>query len=124
MKFPKNTWNQLKNLTVEQIISALEKDGWEKCKSPTARIPYRKVFADTGDVKRVEIHFHPKKTYGPKLLMGLLNDIWVVRKRHATSETCKEALQEVLKSYYKTRFLCNFDMKGVVTFRYNSLIFT
>lgn len=80
MKFPKNIWNQLKNLTVEQIINALEKDGWEKSKSPTARIPYRKVFVETGEIKRVVIHFHPKKTYGSKLLMGLLNDIgWSVK---------------------------------------------
>ena len=75
MKFPKSTWNQLKNLTVEQIIKALEKDGWEKVKSPNATIPYRKFFPELGKPRRIVIHYHPKKTYGPKFIMGLLHEI-------------------------------------------------
>ena len=30
MNYSKNVWNQIKNITVEQLIGALKKDGWEK----------------------------------------------------------------------------------------------
>lgn len=79
MSYQKNVWNQLKNITVEELMNALRKDGWEKEDSSGARIPYRKAM-DNGEVKRVVIHYHPKKTYkSAKVLRGLLNDIgWSV----------------------------------------------
>lgn len=78
MNYPQNVWDQLKNTTVEKLMKALEKDDWEEDNPASARIPYRKVM-DNGEVRRVVIHYHPKKTYGPKLLKGLLKDIgWSV----------------------------------------------
>jgi predicted RNA binding protein YcfA (HicA-like mRNA interferase family) len=53
------------------LISALKKDRWvlePNCKG--AIQVYRNHAGE-----RVSIHFHPKKTYGPKLLKGLLEDI-------------------------------------------------
>lgn len=74
MNYPSNVWNQLKNITVEKLMKTLEKDGWERDNPTGARIPYRKIM-DSGEVKRVVIHRHPGKTYGPGLLKGLLRDI-------------------------------------------------
>jgi predicted RNA binding protein YcfA (HicA-like mRNA interferase family) len=58
MSFAPHVWAQLKNLTCDEIIAALKKE----------RI-YRKP------PNRVSIHYHPQKTYGPKMLKGLLDDI-------------------------------------------------
>ena len=75
MNYSKNVWNQIKNITVEQLIGALKKDGWEKDNSSGARIPYIKRGKDNKVLNRVVIHYHPKKTYGEGLLKGLLNQI-------------------------------------------------
>lgn len=69
MSFAPHIWNQLKNLTADDLISGLLKDGWIADKSVGAVHPYRKGAA------RVTIHYHPQKTYGPKLLKQLLQDI-------------------------------------------------
>ena len=74
MDYPQNVWNQLKSITVKKLMDALEKDGWEKGGNKSARIPYRKV-EENGDVNRIVIHYHPQKTYGAKLLKGLLGQI-------------------------------------------------
>ena len=74
MSYSKNVWSQLKNTTAQDIQKALTKDGWSAEKSVGAIQAYRKEF-DDGAVKRVTIHVHPKKTYGAKLLQGLLTDI-------------------------------------------------
>jgi predicted RNA binding protein YcfA (HicA-like mRNA interferase family) len=74
MNFQKNIWTQLKNKTVEEIISALEKDGWfqDTCSGAV------RVYLSP-ERKRVTIHYHPKKTYKQSLLKALLNDIgWSV----------------------------------------------
>ena len=70
MSLDKATWDQLKNLTADRLIKALLMDGWEE--EPTRGAP--RVFYK-GSSHRVVIHYHPKKTYGPKCLKGLLNDI-------------------------------------------------
>lgn len=70
MQYPANIWDQLKNLTPDRIIKALEKDGWKKDISKGAILVYR-----SKDGRRITIHYHPIKTYGPKLLKGLLVDI-------------------------------------------------
>ena len=70
MSYPAHVWKQLKNKTCDDIISALIKDGWVKDISMGAEQIYRK-----GAGKRVSIHYHSQKTYGPNLLKGLLNDI-------------------------------------------------
>jgi predicted RNA binding protein YcfA (HicA-like mRNA interferase family) len=71
MAFSASVWSQLKNITADDLISALEKSGWKLEPGCTGAIQmYRNA-----DGERVGIHYHPKKTYGPKLLQGLLNDI-------------------------------------------------
>jgi predicted RNA binding protein YcfA (HicA-like mRNA interferase family) len=70
VSFSPNVWNQLKNLTCVEIVSALTKDGWERDITTGAVQVYRKP-----NTNRIAIHYHPKKTYGAKLLKGLLDDI-------------------------------------------------
>jgi predicted RNA binding protein YcfA (HicA-like mRNA interferase family) len=73
MAFAPNVWNQLKNLTADNLISALERDGWEQDPaSKGATIGYIKRASPN---QRIVIHYHPKKTYGPKLLKALIADI-------------------------------------------------
>lgn len=73
MSYPQNVWNQLKNTTADKLMNALKKDSWEREDSTGARISYRKAMGN-GEVRRIVIHYHPRKTYGPKLLKGLLSD--------------------------------------------------
>lgn len=68
--FPKTTWDQLRSVTADNFIRALEKDGWnEDKKGKTAVRGFKK------DGRRVAIHYHPGKTFGSKLLRGLLKDV-------------------------------------------------
>jgi predicted RNA binding protein YcfA (HicA-like mRNA interferase family) len=73
LNYPPDIWGQLKNLKCEDLISALERDGWVRdavCK--TEQI-YRHR-----DGRKVSIHYHPGKTYGQGLLKGLLKDTgWI-----------------------------------------------
>jgi predicted RNA binding protein YcfA (HicA-like mRNA interferase family) len=73
MAYAKNVWNQLKNLTADGIISALLADGWEK--DPSSKGAIIGYLKRGSSIQRVTIHYHPQKTYGPKLLKDLLNDI-------------------------------------------------
>ena len=75
MDIPPDVWNQLKNVTVERFTKALEKDGWEKDPKRSATIPYIKKDDSGKVVNRVVIHFYPKKTFGKKLLTGLITQI-------------------------------------------------
>jgi predicted RNA binding protein YcfA (HicA-like mRNA interferase family) len=71
MAFSASVWGQLKNKTADELIAALERDGWKlepDCKG--AIQVYRHA-----DTRRVGIHYHPKKTFGAGLLKGLLSDI-------------------------------------------------
>lgn len=70
MRYSKNCWLQLKNLTADDLISALERDGWKRDLCKGAFIP----FIDPATRRRVIIHYHPQKTYGAGLLKGLLDD--------------------------------------------------
>ncbi len=70
MKFPKHIWNQLKNKSPKDLISALEKDGAVPDITRGAIQVYRYP-----DGRRVTIHYHPGRTYGPKLLKALIDDI-------------------------------------------------
>lgn len=70
MKYSRQVWDQLKNITADELIKALEKSGWvEDESSQNIRVYIHP------DKRRVAIHYHPKKTYGPKLLKALLEDI-------------------------------------------------
>jgi len=74
MKFQPHIWGQLKNLTADALCVALEKDGWTCDVTRGAKRVYRHY-----DGRRVAIHYHPGKTFGPKLLKALLADIgWSV----------------------------------------------
>jgi predicted RNA binding protein YcfA (HicA-like mRNA interferase family) len=70
MGFSKQIWDQLKNKSVDDIISALKKD--------RAILDTTKGSAQVylySDGKRIAIHYHPHKTYGPALLKALIEDI-------------------------------------------------
>ena len=64
--YSKQTWDQLKNITIQELQSALLKDGWKPIRSKGARVSYRR------DTRVVTLHVHPKKTMGPSLLRHLL----------------------------------------------------
>jgi len=70
MKLRRHVWQQLKSITCEKLIAALKKDGWEQDTSRGAILVF---ISQRG--KRVTIHYHPGKTYGEKLLKGLIKDI-------------------------------------------------
>ena len=70
MNFSKGAWNQLKGITAQQLVKALLKDGWEREETVGATQGFRHP-----EGRRIVIHVHPKKTYGPGLLKGLLADI-------------------------------------------------
>lgn len=70
MSYSKHTWNQLKNTTADDLVRALVKDGWVREPTKSAVHVYRK-----GPDQRITIHYHARKTYGPGLLKGLLDDI-------------------------------------------------
>ena len=72
MAFSGNVWNQLKNLTADDLIGALERDGWQHDTGRGAILVYIKSGSPN---KRITVHYHPRKTYGPKLLKNLLADI-------------------------------------------------
>jgi len=73
MAFPPNVWSQLKNLTAKEIIDALTKDGWQQ--DPASKGAILAYIKKGPPNKRITIHYHPKKTYGAKLLTSLLEDI-------------------------------------------------
>jgi predicted RNA binding protein YcfA (HicA-like mRNA interferase family) len=73
MAFPQHVWQQLKSTTADEIIAALKRDGYKQDPaSADATIAYIKIGTPN---KRVVIHYHPRKTYGPKLLKALLDEI-------------------------------------------------
>jgi len=71
MNYSKNTWDQLKNKTADDLISALSKDGFVlDVKLRTERI-YRH-----NDGRKISIHYHKSsQCYGKGLMKGLLQDI-------------------------------------------------
>lgn len=72
MAFDKSIWDQLKNTTASRLIQALLADNWEE--EATRGAP-RAFVKNDGSGKRIVIHFHSQKTYGPRMLKGLLADI-------------------------------------------------
>jgi predicted RNA binding protein YcfA (HicA-like mRNA interferase family) len=74
LNYPSHVWDQLKNKTCDDLISALKNDGWKLDAVCQKEQIYRHP-----DGRRVSIHYHPQKTYGPKLLKALLEDTgWTV----------------------------------------------
>jgi predicted RNA binding protein YcfA (HicA-like mRNA interferase family) len=73
MAFAPHIWNQLKSLTADELIAALKRDGYAQDPAGSgATIAFIKAGNPS---QRVVIHYHPRKTYGPKLLKALLTDI-------------------------------------------------
>jgi predicted RNA binding protein YcfA (HicA-like mRNA interferase family) len=70
MDFSKQVWDQLKNKSAKELISALKKDGAILDTTKGAAQVY--LYPDG---RRIAIHFHPQKTYGPKLMKTLIDDI-------------------------------------------------
>jgi predicted RNA binding protein YcfA (HicA-like mRNA interferase family) len=71
MAFSASTWDQIRNKTADDIVAALKRDGWILEPNCSGAIQvYRHP-----DSRRVGIHYHPHKTYGAKLLKGLISDI-------------------------------------------------
>lgn len=73
MAFARNVWDQLKNTTADDLIKALEKDGWARDGGRGAKMGFFKSVG--GQRLRVVIHYHPSKTFGSRLLQGLIDDI-------------------------------------------------
>jgi predicted RNA binding protein YcfA (HicA-like mRNA interferase family) len=74
MSLPSHVWEQLKGISVDELVRALERDGW-MCDVTMGSIRiYRNASGG-----RVSIHYHPGKTFGSKLLHALLDDVgWTV----------------------------------------------
>ena len=71
MKLSKSTWDQLKNKTSNDIISALLKDGF----LPDEKVRTERVYRHP-DGRRVSIHYHEgSKGYYAGLLKSLLEAI-------------------------------------------------
>lgn len=70
MNWTKQTWDQVKNTTADELKSALEKDGWAYDETRGAILVYRHP-----DGRRATVHYHPNKTYGANLLKALIGDI-------------------------------------------------
>ena len=66
---PQGVWDQLRNRTAADLIRAFKADGWEDDITRGATLAFRK-----GPGRRVVVHYHPKKTYGAKLLKALIRD--------------------------------------------------
>lgn len=73
MALPANVWDQLKSITAGELAKALTRDGW----AVDADGGSQRIFWKNG--RRVSVHIHPQKTYGPGLLKQLLADTgWTV----------------------------------------------
>ncbi len=76
MAYSRSIWNQLKGLTVEQIAKALRKDNWTQESRAGATIGFIKTSANGPAIRRrIVLHVHPRKTFSPRLLQALLDDI-------------------------------------------------
>ena len=76
MAYSRPVWNQLKGLTLKELAKALKRDGWTEESRAGATIGFIKTTGN-GDAarRRVVLHVHPGKSFGPRLLTALLDDI-------------------------------------------------
>jgi len=70
VSFSPQIWGQIRGLTADELVRGLERDGWQRADTSGASFVYRHP-----DGRTVSVHYHPRKTYGPKLLRSLLMDI-------------------------------------------------
>jgi predicted RNA binding protein YcfA (HicA-like mRNA interferase family) len=67
--YQKHIWEQLKNKTADDLISALLKDGF----LPDEEFRTERIYRHP-DGRKVSIHYHKgSQTYGAKLMKGLLD---------------------------------------------------
>jgi predicted RNA binding protein YcfA (HicA-like mRNA interferase family) len=75
VKFTKLIWDQLKNLSADDLISALDRDGFK----PDTASGSQRIYKHP-DGRRVSVHYHAGKTFGPNLLKSLFDDIdWSIK---------------------------------------------
>ena len=76
MAYSSAVWNQLKGLTLKELARALKRDGWTEERRSGATVGFVKATSN-GAVsrRRVVLHVHPGKSFGPRLLKALLADI-------------------------------------------------
>ena len=75
MKFPKLIRDQLKKLSVDELIAALLKDDWQ----PDTKAGSQRIYKHP-DGRRASVHYHAGKTFGPNLLKSLFHDIgWSIK---------------------------------------------
>jgi hypothetical protein len=97
MAFPKHVWDQLKAKTADELIAALTRDGY--LKDPASRDATIAFVKAGSPNKRIVIHYHPRKSYGPKLLQGLLNDAgWTTEKDLAAVGLIKAGARKTAKT--------------------------
>ena len=63
-------WDQLKNKTADELIGALKRDGWILRESSGSS---RQIYIK--GQRLVSIHYHSHKTYDPKTLRYLINEV-------------------------------------------------
>ena len=73
MAISRSVWSQLKAITADDLIRALEKDGWIGEDRRGATLGFVKDVGNGGGRQRVVIHYHPGKSYGPRLLKALID---------------------------------------------------
>lgn len=76
MNYSEHVWKQLKNISADELISAMLKDGFV----PDIHLKTERIYRHP-DGRRASIHYHTGSTcYGPKLLKALLEDIGWIEK--------------------------------------------
>ena len=74
MAISRDVRSQLRSITAQRLIDALLRDGWVEQAKMGAKRAFKKS-QENLPAKRVVIHYHPKRTYGIKLLTSLLGEI-------------------------------------------------
>lgn len=69
--YPDHVWKQLKNISADELVQVLEKDGFIFEGRRSSVLGYYNPTSR----KRVTIHYHPGKTYGPNLLKRMIREI-------------------------------------------------
>ena len=76
MAYSRAIWNQLKGLTLKELAKALQRDGWIAERRAAATVGFIKTTGNGAATRRrVVLHVHPGKSFGPRLLKALLDDI-------------------------------------------------
>jgi len=79
-KYPRHVWNQIKGTSCSDLIRALEADGFElDGKNPRGSVL---IYLNPNDRRRVTVHWHPGKSYGPGMLKAMFEDLgWTTEEK-------------------------------------------